>query len=151
MEHSLMSDINNKLAHSVRESIEVLMRSFKVDETITSKSAMAKMNQPDMHSLIYIARHPKCMASQLAEFLGVAPTTASAIIDRLVKKELITRSRTEENRRIIQLELSPSGRKAEKSITAEQLTNCAEMLQALSTKEQAIFTSLLQKVAQHIS
>lgn len=146
-----MSEIDNKLVHSVRKSIEVLIRSFKIDESITSKSVMARMNQPDMHSLMYIAQHPKCMANKLAGFLGVAPTTASAIIDRLVKKDLITRSRTEENRRIVQLTLSPSGEKTAKAIMEEQLTNCAEMLRPLSTKEQAMLASLLQKTAQHIS
>ncbi|MBL1420022.1 MAG: winged helix-turn-helix transcriptional regulator [Alphaproteobacteria bacterium] len=146
-----MPNIDKKLTQSVRESIDALVRAFKIDEGVTSGGVKVKMNPPDMHALMYISQYPKCMANKLSGFLGVAPTTVSSIIDRLVKKQLITRSRTEGNRRIVQLELTFAGKTAANAIKQEQLSHCEEMLLPLNEDERAMFASLLKKTTQDLS
>ena len=146
-----MVDIDKKLTQSVRESIDALVRAFKIDEGVTSGGVKVKMNPADMHALMYITQNPKCMASKLSDFLGVAPTTVSSIIDRLVKKELITRSRTDGNRRIVQLELTEIGKKVSNAVKQEQLSHCAEMLLPLNDEERQLFAALLKKTTQDLS
>jgi DNA-binding MarR family transcriptional regulator len=47
--------------------------------------------------------------SSIASTLGIAVSTATGIIDNLVKKELVTRSADAEDRRVVICGLSPKG------------------------------------------
>lgn len=59
-------------------------------------------------------------ASQIAYFLGVSKPAVSQFLDSLVKSRLITRRRSQSDRRGIELRLSVKGRKAARKIQAEQ-------------------------------
>lgn len=65
VEFAFMEHIDEEMKQSVRESIDALVRAFKIDEGVTSGGVKVKMNPPDMHTLMYSTQNPKCMAIKL--------------------------------------------------------------------------------------
>lgn len=56
-----------------------------------------------------LRERPQMSLSELAECLFVGPSTASGIVERMVKAKLVTRERPENDRRSISLRLTPEG------------------------------------------
>ena len=99
----------------LRTAIDAIVRMFKIGDDIAAGTT-AKLNPSDVQTLLFIGTHDLCTGTDIAGFLGVVPTTASAIIERLVKRGLVVRNRTEANRRIVQLSLTGDGRAGHKPL-----------------------------------
>jgi DNA-binding MarR family transcriptional regulator len=66
---------------------------------------------PQFRALVVIhGRGPQTVGA-LARELGVAPSTATRLCDRLVSKGLVTRDQTSDDRREVVLDLSTNGRR----------------------------------------
>ncbi|MFD0985846.1 MarR family winged helix-turn-helix transcriptional regulator [Methyloligella solikamskensis] len=141
-----MTKIRKSQIEAVRAAVDALTRAYKIAERPGS-CEISKLNPSDMHALLYITRNPGCIASDVACFLGVVPTTASTILERLSKRGLISRSRTEENRRIIKLAPTEEGERTAAALLAEQEGQCEEMLSRLDADERDAFVALIGKVA----
>lgn len=146
-----MSELNNEQVEDLRAAVEVLVRVFKVGEATGDGCMTPKLNPPDVQSLLYVHAHPQCIASEVATFLNVVPTTMSAIVDRLVRRDLICRQRVEENRRIVQLAVTQAGRMEAERLIAQQFEHCKVMLAALLPEERAPFVQAMGKIATTIS
>jgi DNA-binding MarR family transcriptional regulator len=64
---------------------------------------------PQFRALVLLEQHGTLTVAQLADELGVVPSTASRMCDRLVAKKLIRRSVDPANRRQLSLRLRPAG------------------------------------------
>jgi DNA-binding MarR family transcriptional regulator len=83
----------------------------------------------------------------LANFLGVAPTTAQSVIDRLIKRGLLARTRHATNNRAVALSLTDEGVAVRSAINAQDRANCQAMLAALPVKVQGSFIAQLSQIA----
>ncbi len=59
--------------------------------------------------VLFIQRPPNCSIRHLAEGLSVSHPAAVKLVERLVRKELITRQESSQDRRVVELALSPRG------------------------------------------
>jgi DNA-binding MarR family transcriptional regulator len=71
----------------------------------------------------------------VAEHLGVSRSTASAIVDRLVRRQLVSRTEHPEERRCIVLTLTPAGAQHLQQAREAACTHMAKVLAGLSTAE----------------
>lgn len=133
--------------NTLRLGIDALVRVFKVTDIVPLEAGMPKLNPPDVQALLFVAKHPLCIATDVGAFLGVVPTTMSTLVDRLARQGLLIRERTNENRRIVQLALSESGSAVVAAIVAQQNAHCAIMLGHLSPQEREAFLSCVRKIA----
>ncbi len=145
-----MRGINSAQAEELREAISNVVRTFKVAEG-SSEAGDTKLNPADVQALLFIHGNKGCIANDVSSFLGVVPTTTSAIIDRLVRRGFITRSRTEENRRIVQLSLTESGIRTVDAVIAEQNRHCEQMLEKLGPDERPHFVAMMKKISSAVS
>ena len=88
------------------------------------------------------------MMSDLARDLNLALSTATNLIDKLVAKGLVERTRVDEDRRIVQVGLSEKGNLVFSSFLECQLAMGRSMLEALSPGEREIFLELMAKITQ---
>lgn len=65
---------------------------------------------PQSRALIVVASRGPQRITDIAADLGVAPSTATRMCDRLVRRGLVRRHRTASNRREVRLSLTPAGR-----------------------------------------
>lgn len=140
-----MTDRAQSLAHS----ISTIVRALKVTEaTVQTAHGELKASPSDLFALRFIDEHPDCMSSALAQDLGVAATTATSIVDRLVARGFVQRRRIEENRRVVSLSLTAEGREAVARINAEDLEKSEFMLSVMTEAEQEVVVEVMARVAQ---
>lgn len=139
-------------ASDLQAAVAVISRVLKITEpAIQTAHGELKLAPSDIQSLRFIAEHPGCMASALADHLGVVPTTATSIVDRLVKRDFVHRARPEDNRRAIALTLTAAGQDAFTRIDADEKATMTLMLDALPQADRAAFVTAMERIAAHLS
>ena len=132
---ALFDVINNKLS---KASQETLLKIYK-NLTIAEASAIYAIG-PD---------EPKTM-KQIAETLGVAVSTPTRTIDRLLEKGFVNRKVGEKDRRKLLIELTPKGKKLLVDIDKENLEITKKMINGLSDEEIETFKEILFKISENI-
>ena len=136
---------------TLRLSIDALVRVFRITDSPALGPDAPRLNPPDMQALLFVAQNPDCISADVGAFLGVVPTTTSALVDRLVRQGLLLRARTETNRRVVLLRLTDTGEEVVRQIIAQQNDHCRIMLEALSETERDAFLSAARKIATAIA
>jgi len=94
----------------------------------------------------YVGEGSQLIMRDVAEFLQVPYSTATGIVDKLVKKEYLTRYYTEEDRRTILIGLSPKG-KALKILFSDKRQEASEQIASiLNEKERDQIISIFRKI-----
>jgi DNA-binding MarR family transcriptional regulator len=86
---------------------------------------------PQFRALVVLSRGESTV-SALADLLDVHPTTASRLVDRLVRKKLVLRRASVEDRRSSVLSLSARGRRLVDEVTARRVEHLAAIVDRLS-------------------
>lgn len=132
-------------------SIRSLLRAFTVDEArYPPAEGKIRYNGPEFQTLHFVGLHPACSSTVLAAFLGVSPTTAQSVIERLIKRGLILRERSSGDRRAVTLNLTAEGEAMRAAINRQDQRNCETMLAALPEAERSAFVTQMAQIARAI-
>ena len=96
--------------------------------------------------VVLASRGPQRMAD-LAGALGVAPSTAGRMCDRLVRKGLIRRHRARADRRSVLVSVTAAGRLVVDQATARRRALIADILAKLSADTQRVVAAALRAFA----
>jgi DNA-binding MarR family transcriptional regulator len=113
----------------------------------TGPTATEVLPTAEAKALIWLGRRGRCLMSEFARGLALPVSTATNIANRLSAKDLLTRTRSDEDRRIVQIELSSSGKKLHETLYNQRVALTRRMLAGLTVTEQQTLTKLLQKAA----
>ena len=92
-------------AREVMETVPLVMRFIRKE--MRSRRAPS-LSVPQFHVLTFLSCEPGAPLSSVAEHLGVTRSTASAIVDRLVRRKLVSRTAHPQERRCVVLTLTSS-------------------------------------------
>ncbi|MEL7179781.1 MAG: MarR family transcriptional regulator [Pseudomonadota bacterium] len=120
------------------------------ERTPTQHQHAERYNPHDFHTLGLLREMPGMRASTLSDHLGVAPTTTSSVIARLVKKGWVARQKNPDDGRAVSLSLTPKGQAMADTIHQQDLSNMALFLSAMSEAEQDQLLVLLGKVTDRV-
>ncbi len=120
-----------------------LARRYKLADAFGSEKPL---NELDKQTLLYVADHPACGPTDVARFLTVPNTTVSSATDRLVKRGLLERDRSEGDRRAVALRLSPEGKRRVDVFVAAHRVLQRRMLEPLSPAERDNFIGMITKI-----
>jgi DNA-binding MarR family transcriptional regulator len=87
--------------------------------------------------LVELAARGPQRAAELAGVLGVEPSTATRMCDRLVRKRLIHRRRDGRDRRVVQVALTPEGRSVVERVTRRRREEIGRILEQLAPRDRA--------------
>jgi DNA-binding MarR family transcriptional regulator len=116
-------------AREVMETVPLVMRFIRTE--MRSHRAPS-LSVPQFRVLTFLSRRPGAPLSSVAEHLGVARSTASATVDRLVRRQLVNRQRHPEERRSVILTLTTAGVQHLQQVCEEASTRMAKVLAGLS-------------------
>ena len=88
--------------------------------------------------------------SGLAERIRLSLSSVTGLIDRLVDKKLVCRDRSREDRRVVNVELTPEGRELHKSVLESQIQFARGLMKTLSAEEQDALLALFGKLSDKI-
>jgi DNA-binding MarR family transcriptional regulator len=106
-----------------------------------------EMSIQELKALGLLGFRGRTIMSALAEALGVPLSTATHTVNKLVKKKLVERARSETDRRVVEVDLSEEGKRRNRLFQDHRLAMIRYMLTALSDGEREIFLELIAKIA----
>ena len=130
------------------DAVLVASRALIAVATRSLGAAAEETTIAQYRSLVVLASRGPQRLGDLAAALGVAPSTAGRMCDRLTRKGLIRRHRTRTDRRAVLVSISAAGRAVVDSATARRRELIAEVLAALPAEGQQNIAVALRAFAQ---
>lgn len=93
-------------ARAVMETVPLVTRFIRAE--MRARWAPS-LSVPQFHVLALLSREPGSSLSNVADQLGVTRSTASVIVDRLVRRKLVRRTAHPQERRCVVLSLTATG------------------------------------------
>lgn len=131
-----VEDLTDAVLTASRTLIAVAARSLGEHES--------EVSLQQYRALIILASRGAQRPVDLADALGVDPSTATRLCDRLVDKRLISRRREGGDRREVRLELAERGRRLVESVTDRRRDEIRRIVAALSASERETLIHALQ-------
>jgi DNA-binding MarR family transcriptional regulator len=119
-------------AREVMETIPLVMRYIRTE--MRSRRAPS-LSISQFRVLAFLNRTPGAPLSSVAEHLGVTRSTASAIVDRLVRRKLVSRTAHPEERRSVVLTLTPAGARHHQQAREAASARMAKVLAGLQAAD----------------
>lgn len=101
-----MESSTQSCARAVLDTVPAIIQAIRVEMRL---ERMHDLSVPQFRTLAYIARHPGCSLSDVAEFIGLTLPTMSVLINGLVEEGLVLRQSSLIDRRRVMLNLTPAG------------------------------------------
>jgi DNA-binding MarR family transcriptional regulator len=96
--------------------------------------------------LLLLYRQEDVTMSQVAQYLRVPLNTATGIISRMEKQTLLSRERNEDDKRVVTIRLSASGRNQIRQILTTFRQYGQKVLSELTSEETALIFTIIEKV-----
>jgi DNA-binding MarR family transcriptional regulator len=103
---------------------------------------------PQLRALTVLHQQGPCMAGELAAGVGLHVSTITRLCDRLVALDLITRQTNPDNRRRVELTITPAGEALVETVWAARAEELRKALRALSTKQRECLRDVIEPVTQ---
>lgn len=132
------------------ELLETMMeRTMRLHRNYTDE--LLRLSPPEVRSLMWLARHGKTVMSDFAQGTDIPLSTATRIVNRLVKKNIVVRHRSEEDRRIVEIDLSAEAYEHRNKFMAARQEAIGTVLEQLDIAESQLLLELLEKGLQRSS
>lgn len=142
----------NDPAEELLEGIGTLLRLFTVSEDrFPPAEGRIKYNGVDFNALRFIADSPGCKSRELADFIGIAPTTAQSTIDRLIKRGFVSRGPHKTSKRAVALTLTDEGKEVQAAIHRQDLANMRTMLSVVPENEREKLVAQISAISKALS
>ena len=105
------------------------------------------LSKPELLTLESISKQKELIMSRLVKELGVGFSTATGIVDRLIKKKLVNRERNHGDRRVVKVSLSKRGKEIVSAYQEQKKKTFRKMIEVLTESEQVSFLAVLEKIA----
>jgi DNA-binding MarR family transcriptional regulator len=108
-----------------------------------------EFNMRELLFIIYLGWRESGKMSEVADHMGLAMSTATGIADRLVQKDLIQRNRSEEDRRLVEVALTPMGQEVYEWHAKQHINLSRRILESLDEADQEALIVLMRKIIQN--
>ena len=128
----------------VVDAVLAASRAFVAVATRSLGAAADETTLAQYRALVVLASRGPQRVGDLAGVLGVAPSTAGRMSDRLLRKGLIRRHRARQDRRAVQVSITAGGRAVVAEATARRRELIAEILGRVPPTEQVAVARALR-------
>ena len=104
------------------------------------------LSKQEVFALMLIDRRGELIMSQIAHYINVSMSTATGIVDRLVKNELIERTRSESDRRVVMIRLTDKARQIVSEIKNIGSHYIRVISEALTDEERDFLFKIVTKI-----
>jgi DNA-binding MarR family transcriptional regulator len=109
-----------------------------------------ELTMPQMVTLFAIREHGACRMGTLVEATRQAGGTVTGIVDRLIDDGLVARSQAADDRRAVEVRLTPAGEKRARRVVDARHADMCRILERFSDHQLAEFERLLLLFTQAI-
>ncbi|HEY0980778.1 MULTISPECIES: MarR family winged helix-turn-helix transcriptional regulator [unclassified Schlesneria] len=127
--------------------VQDILKQFQCVNATVANGPHLELHVQELRVIELLGQEGPRMMREIAEYLSLAVNSVTSIADNLEQKGLACRLRSDADRRVVKIELTPTGRQMYKSLTDTNLRLLRGMLGALTEDEQEIFMVLFRKIA----
>lgn len=134
-----------------REAVQVmpiLFREFMRREG--NDLTRGRISFPQMVALEYVSQRRRVSMTELSHILSIKTSSASVLVDRLVRDRMLSRSRDQEDRRMVWVSSTPKGRKVVNRILHQKRQSLKAIFSCLTDRERCQYLSALMKVKKYL-
>ncbi len=129
-----------ELARELMRRFDVLTREYLVPQE------SAKLSRGETTLLASLAEQGQATMSEISSLLGLALSSTTGLVDRLVERRLVQRSRAESDRRTVRVVLTSRGRRALDAYNIDRIRLGRGMLERLDPKERETLLGFFRKI-----
>ena len=134
-----------------RKLIEVLPLMFReISRRENNVLTRGKITFPQMVALDYVSRKSKVKMTDLARVLSIKMSSATVLVDRLIREKFLERSRDEADRRLVWVSATPRGRKLVAGILEQKRRSMMRIFAGLTGEERRMYLNVMEKVKAHL-
>ncbi|PIW62904.1 MAG: hypothetical protein COW13_02350 [Candidatus Omnitrophica bacterium CG12_big_fil_rev_8_21_14_0_65_50_5] len=126
-----------------------LMREINIHESKHIKSG--EVTPVQLSVLECLSRNGQCEMCRISEALNVSFSTATGMMDRLVKNGFVTREHGQKDRRTVIVTVTPKGRRVTKDIFNRKRQGVLKIFSGISADERARYLEILEKIVNNLS
>lgn len=130
--------------------VEAVLGASRVLVAVAARSlaeVAEEVTLPQYRALVILASTGAQRIVSLAEALDVTPPTATRMCDRLVRKGLVRRRASREDRREVRVTLTTAGQELVEQVTQRRREEIARILAKISVEDRAAIVDLFGKLA----
>ncbi|KUO70205.1 MAG: hypothetical protein APF77_23285 [Clostridia bacterium BRH_c25] len=105
-----------------------------------------KFSKSELFTLLYLGKRKETTMTELVDYINSPMSTATGIVDRLVKSGYIKRGRSETDRRIVVLTLTEEGSKLVDKLKDMMLSYINMAVDDLTEEEERFLTNIVFKI-----
>ena len=106
-----------------------------------------QLARSEMAVLAFLAESGPMAMSEVSSRVGLALSSTTGLIDRLVDRKLVERARAENDRRTVRVKLTTRGRRALEAAITDKIGLARGMLERLEPPEREAMLRLFRKVS----
>lgn len=138
-----------EFSRQVVEVLPLMFREFAKREA--NELTRGRISFPQMVALDYASTHTRVTMTELAKVLSVKMSSATVLVDRLIRAGLLARSRDREDRRVVWVNGTSKGKKVISKIMHEKRRSIENIFRPLSVHEREQYLVILRKVKESLS
>lgn len=127
--------------------VQKILQQFQAVHCSAANAPHVNLNHQELRVIELLGEVGSVNMGGVAAHLSLAVNSVTTLIDGMEAKSLVVRQRSTEDRRVVQLELTESGREIHKAAESAKLELYSAMLRPLSSEEQDLLLDLFRKVA----
>jgi|SRR5690554_1263933 len=108
-------------------------------------------SKSELLALLFVDRYEEIIMSRVAEYINVSMSTATGIVERLVKKGYLQRKRSEADRRIVVIKLTDKGESLIKEIKEVIFYYLRVITESLSEEEKELLGRIFIKIIETLN
>jgi len=136
-----------EVADAAVESTMVASRALVAVAARSLAAVEGDVTLPQYRALVLLSARGGLNVGALADALGIHPSSATRLCDRLLAKGLIARSNPQSNRREVNVTLSAAGRALVRQVTARRSREIRHIVTRLDASAQAKLIDALSSFA----
>lgn len=107
-------------------------------------------NKREVRIIEIVGKKGHMMMTEIAEQALLSLSTVTGLVDNLVSKSLVNRERSEQDRRVVRIELTNEGQKMYQQSLEFRSSLVHSMLSSLEKSEQDALISLFRKISERV-
>ena len=112
--------------------------------------ARGTITLPQLWTLEYLCRREGCTMRELAHAMKLRESTATGMVDRLVRQRFAQRIRSRKDRRVVHVAIMSKGKKLIQAIAANKRKMIVRFFSALPTSYRIQYLTIIEKILENI-
>jgi DNA-binding MarR family transcriptional regulator len=104
-------------------------------------------NEKELQVIVFVGQNTNVKMTDISENLNSPLSTLTSVVDKLVEKKFLTRVHSVEDRRVVNVTLTPKGKNAYKIFLNRKDIMAEKVLSLYAIDEQGVFIEFLDKMS----